>query len=188
MEQFLKGITSKYQLSGKDISFLRDNIDKKSIKKGESLIEEGKINDAIYINHEGVLRCHKAIAGEQHTFWFSVKDEINFSAHCYYYGTPSLFTLSASSDCLVYILSKECTNKIFTDYQPLAKWLHELMIHYILEMEDSLFTLTDKKAENRYLAFMKKMPEIFQHVPLQEIASFLGITPQSLSRIRAGLK
>lgn len=67
-------------------------------------------------------------------------------------------------------------------------WLHKLYVDILLNTDDLLVDLSVPKAEQRYLAFMKKMPELFNSIPLKEVARFIGVTPQSLSRIRAGLK
>ena len=67
------------------------------------------------------------------------------------------------------------------------KWMQELLVNILINEDDLLIDLSSPKAENRYLAFIKKMPELFNSVPLKEIAGYIGVTPQSLSRIRAGL-
>ena len=57
----------------------------------------------------------------------------------------------------------------------------------LVNEDDVLVDISSPKAEKRYQAFIKKMPELFNSVPLKEIAGYIGVTPQSLSRIRAGL-
>ena len=65
--------------------------------------------------------------------------------------------------------------------------MQELLVNILINEDDLLIDLSSPKAENRYLTFIKKMPELFNSVPLKEIAGYIGVTPQSLSRIRAGL-
>jgi DNA-binding MarR family transcriptional regulator len=67
------------------------------------------------------------------------------------------------------------------------KWIQGLLMDILVNEDDVLVDISSPKAEKRYLAFIKKMPELFNSVPLKEIAGYIGVTPQSLSRIRAGL-
>ncbi|MDL2238736.1 hypothetical protein LJC73_00865 [Bacteroidales bacterium OttesenSCG-928-L14] len=82
-------------------------------------------------------------------------------------------------------MKKSTVQKLSEMSPSFNSWLHLLYVDMILNSDNQLVDISYPKAEKRYLAFMKKMPEIFQHVPLKEVAGFIGVTPQSLSRIRA---
>jgi cAMP-binding proteins - catabolite gene activator and regulatory subunit of cAMP-dependent protein kinases len=150
------------------------------------MIDAGKIDDSIYFLRKGVCRAYIDRNGEEQTLWFAVPGEYVFSSWGLK-GLPSRLTISASSDSEALELRKSTIEKMTIISPAIAHWLQELFIDLFITSENALVDIWSPKAEDRYLSIMKKMPELFQNVPLQEIAGFIGVTPQSLSRIRAGL-
>ena len=82
---------------------------------------------------------------------------------------------------------KQHNTKLSESSPAFLKWIQGLLMDILVNEDDVLVDISSPKAEKRYLAFIKKMPELFNSVPLKEIAGYIGVTPQSLSRIRAGL-
>lgn len=153
--------------------------------KGSIVIEKNKIDDSIYFINRGVWRAHINRDGEDYTLWFAVQGETVFSSWGHIRNLPSRLTISSSSDSSAIEMKKSVILKLAGTSQAFNSWLHLLYVDILLNTDDQLVDISYPKAEKRYLAFMKKMPEIFQHVPLKEVAGFIGVTPQSLSRIRA---
>lgn len=151
------------------------------------MVGEGKIDDSIYFIRRGVWRAHVGRDGEEYTLWFAVPGESVFSSWGYTRGLPSRLTISSSSDSTAIELKKSTIQALAASSPSVMGWMQALLVDVLLGTDDLLVDISRPQAEKRYLAFQKKMPEIFQAVPLKEIAGFLGVTPQSLSRIRAGL-
>lgn len=188
MEKLIEHLNNYCKLSEEEETLLRQTVRTLHFPKGTAVIEEGKIDDSIYFIRQGVWRAYIERDGEQQTLWFAVPDELILSSWGYIKGLPSRFTISSSSDSIALELKKSTFMKLSESSPEVMNWLNSHFVDILLSGDDLLVDISSPKAEKRYLAFMKKMPEIFQHVPLKEIAGFLGITPQSLSRIRAGLK
>ncbi|MDR2036472.1 MAG: Crp/Fnr family transcriptional regulator [Bacteroidales bacterium] len=187
MEELLKNIRKCCPLSESEETLLRRSVRTLHFPKGSVVIGEGKIDDSIYFIRKGIWRAHIVNDGEVYTLWFAVPGETIFSSWGYIKGLPSRFTISASSDSVVLELKKNTVQQLTEMSPAILKWLQELYVDVLLSTDDLLVDISSPKAEKRYLAFMKKMPEIFRNVPLKEVAGFIGVTPQSLSRIRAGL-
>lgn len=188
MEELIRRINEWGALGENEVTLLRQNVRTLHFPKGSVVIEEGKIDDSIYFIRKGVWRAHIERDGEQYTLWFAVPGEAIFSSWGYSRGLPSRLTISSSSDSVALELKKSTIQKLVETAPWATNWLQGLFVDILLGTDDQLVDISRPGAEKRYLAFMKKMPEILHTVPLKEIAGFLGVTPQSLSRIRAGLK
>jgi len=187
MEDLISNINKHCRLDEQEETLLRQTLRTLHFPKGSIIIGEGKIDDSIYFIRQGVWRAHIGRDGEDYTLWFAVPGEFMFSSWGYIRGLPSRFTISSSSNSVVIEMKKNTIEKLSESSPAFVSWLHTIYVDILLDTDDQIVDLTYPKAEKRYLAFMKKMPELFQHVPLKEIAGYIGVTPQSLSRIRAGL-
>lgn len=187
MEVLIRQIDERCRLSEEEKTLLRRTLRVLHFPKGSVVIGEGKIDDSIYFIRKGVWRAFIEHDGEQLTMWFAVPGEIIFSSWGYIRGLPSRHAVSSSSDSIVIEMKKSTILKLSETSPAFMHWLQELYVDVLLSNDDLLVDISSPKAEKRYLAFMKKMPELFNSIPLKEIAGFIGVTPQSLSRIRAGL-
>mgnify|MGYP003623383282 FL=1 len=187
MEELVKRIAKQCSLNNTEETLLRRSVRTLHFPKGSVVIGEGRIDDSIYLILTGVWRAHIICDGEDQTLWFAVQGEAVFSSWGHIRGLPSRFDISSSSDSTALEIRKETIRRLSETSPGFNAWLQELYVDILLNTDDHLVDISRPKAEKRYLAFMKKMPEIFQHVPLKEIAGYIGVTPQSLSRIRAGL-
>lgn len=188
MEELINGIVRQCKLDDAGQKLLRQTLRTLHFPRGSTVIAEGQIDDSIYFIQRGVWRAHVERDGEELTLWFAVPGETVFSSWGYMRGLPSRLTISSSSDSAAIEMRKSTIRQLSESSPVFTQWLYELCVDALLNIDDALVDVWNPKAEDRYVAFMKKMPEIFQYVPLKEIAGYIGVTPQSLSRIRAGLK
>ena len=188
MKELIENITQQCGLGEPEQVLLRQTLRTLHFPKGSVVVDEGKIDDSLYFLTRGIWRAHLERDGEDYTLWFAVPGETVFSSWGYNRGLPSRLTISSSSDSTAVEMKKSTVLALSEASPAFAHWLQEIYVDILLSSDNALVDLWNPKAEKRYLAFMKKMPEIFRYVPLREIAGYLGVTPQSLSRIRAGLK
>lgn len=102
-------------------------------------------------------------------------------------GLPSLVSIEAMSDSRVYRISKSKLETFFSSSVLFANIGRIIFERQFLDMENWMINGGAAQAKQRYLTLLEQNPELLQHVPLKHIASYLFITPQSLSRIRAEL-
>lgn len=188
MEKLIKQIEERCQIGETEKTLLYRTLRTLHFPKGSVVIGEGKIDDSIYFLQKGVWRAYIERDAEELTLWFAVPGEIIFSSWGYIRGLPSRSTISSSSDSIAIEMKKSTVQKLSESSPAFMNWLQELYVDVILSNDNLLVDISNPKAEKRYLAFMKKMPELFNSIPLKEVAGFIGVTPQSLSRIRAGFK
>ena len=188
MEQLIADIEKRCPLGDKEREILRRNVRKLHFPKDSIVVGNGKVDNSVYFIRKGIWRAYiDRNNGEQLTLWFAVPGECVFSSWGYVRGLPSRFDIVASSDSQAIELKKTTIAELTATLPEFYFWLHEIAMEMVLTGDEVLADISSPSAEKRYLAFMKKMPVIFREVPLKEIAGFIGVTPQSLSRIRARL-
>lgn len=187
METFEEKFRNRYQLSEADISALLSHMEEVRFKKREVIVQEGTKNTNLYLIKEGIWRGHYLKDGVDTSIWFASKGEAAFSVWGYVDNSYSQISIEAMSDSIAYCISKAALNELYSTSIGLANLGRRLMEHQLLTTENWLISAGSPRAKERYLTLIKETPELLLHVPLKYIASYLWITPQSLSRIRAGI-
>lgn len=187
METFEEKFRNRYQLSEADASALLSHMEEVRFKKREVIVQEGTKNTNLYLIKEGIWRGHYLKDGVDTSIWFASKGEAAFSVWGYVDNSYSQISIEAISDSIAYCISKAALNELYSTSIGLANLGRRLMEHQLLTTENWLISAGSPRAKERYLTLIKETPELLLHVPLKYIASYLWITPQSLSRIRAGI-
>lgn len=187
MEAFIQKFSEKYNLPINVIMQLLGKMEKQTFRKGDCLVREGERNSNFYIIGKGIWRGHYLNDGTDISVWFASAGEAVFSTWGYVENTASLVTIEAMCDSEVYGISKSDLETFYSASIELANFGRRIFEQQFLDIETWLINGGSPRAKERYLTLLEENPELLQYVPLKHIASYLWITPQSLSRIRAGL-
>lgn len=155
-----------------------------SIKKGTVLLEEGQTSKENYFVLKGCIRSYYVINGEEKTTAFYTEMEA-FTPHCVVSKTPSEYYVSCIEDSIILISNSDMVEEVngkFPKFDTLCRILsEELLAKQQIDFDE--FKISSP--EQRYLNLIQKRPDLIQRVPQHQLASYLGIKPQSLSRLRA---
>lgn len=160
---------------------------KSSKRKGNLLLRQGKLEDKLYFIKTGIARAYSIQNDQEITFWFGTEGAPLLSMKSYVFGQPSYEYVALLEDSELYEISIRTLKKFFETDIHIANWGRVFAEQELVKAEERLISRQFRSAETRYLELMSSSPELIQRVPLQYIASYLGITPVSLSRIRAGI-
>ncbi|KRD57953.1 cyclic nucleotide-binding protein [Flavobacterium sp. Root935] len=166
---------------------LENNVRDMAFPKGHILLRANKIESNIYFIKKGLVRAFIERDNEV-TFWFGKEGETVISMKSYVEEQPGYETIELLEDCELYELKTENLRKLFNEDVHIANWGRKFAEKELIKTEERLISRQFKNASERYLELMKDHPELLQRVQLGHIASYLGITQVSLSRIRAELK
>ena len=187
MDAFIQKFCEKYSLPIALSLQLLDNMEKFTFHKGDFLVQEGGRNSNFYIVSKGIWRGHYLNDGVDVSVWFASEGDTLFSSWSYVADRPSLTSIEAMSNSTVFRISKQKMETFFASSIAFANIGRVIFERQFLDMENWMINGGAAQAKQRYLALLEQNPELLQHVPLKHIASYLMITPQSLSRIRAEL-
>lgn len=182
MDAFIQKFCEKYSLPIALSLQLLDNMEKFTFHKGDFLVQEGGRNSNFYIVSKGIWRGHYLNDGVDVSVWFASEGEAIFSSWGYVENTVSLVSIEAMCDSELYGISKAKLEVLYAGSVELANFGRRLFEQQFLGLESWMITGGSPRAKERYLTLLEENPELLQYVPLKHIASYLWITPQSLSR------
>ena len=155
-----------------------------SVKKGTTLLKEGQKSNDSYFVLRGCIRIYYIINGEEKTTAFYTEMEA-LTPPCVISKTPSEYYISCIEDTILTVSNSDMEAEInskFPKFETICRILsEELLAKQQINFDE--FKLSSP--EQRYLNLIQKRPDLIQRVPQHQLASFLGIKPQSLSRLRA---
>ncbi len=156
----------------------------KSVKKGTILLNEGQKSKVSYFILKGCLRKYYVVDGEEKTTAFYTEMEA-LTPHCVISKTPSEYYISCIEDTILTASDSDMgveMNSKFPKFEALCRILSE---EILAKQQIDFDKFKTSSPEQRYLNVLQSRPDLIQRVPQHQLASFLGITPQSLSRLRA---
>ena len=156
-----------------------------SIKKDTFLIREGETEKYSYFVFNGILRCwllnHK---GNEQTFWFCREGTFSMSNISFTLEKKSTFNVQAIVDCVIYRIDKEQVRELYTAIPKVKTVFEDLNAILLNRLLKRNINLIKYSPEQYYLQMIEEYGITLNYIPLKDIASYLGITPQALSRIR----
>ncbi len=192
--RYLEDLRMKFesysQISSHSWELIKESANFIILKKGEILIRESQISRKTFFICKGVLRayCSDANGNTYNKNLFLDRDFAGSTVSAIR-KTPSTFTLESLEDSiLIGIDYKIYRNLIFNNDDLKDFYIAYLERNWVIEKEQREVSLVLDDATTRYLKFIEQYPEIDKRIPLQHIASHLGITPTQLSRIRKSIK
>ena len=156
----------------------------RSIKKGTVLLKEGQKSKNSYFVLKGCIRTFYVLDGEEKTTAFYTEMEV-LTPHCVITQTPSEYYISCIEDAILTVSNADMEAEVngkFPKFETLCRILAE---ERLAQQQIDFDEFKTSSPEQRYLNLLQKRPDLIQRVPQHQLASYLGIQPQSLSRLRA---
>lgn len=157
------------------------------LQKGEALVSPGQLVKHFYYVAKGCIYYYKLEDGERKVLEFYTEDVFFTDLPAYVKGTPSNYYLKASETTVVYAIKKSDTEQSFEQSHQLERFGRLSMQEAFLKIFTRVERLSSRSNEERYLRLLEKRPDLLQRVPQYLIASYLGLTPVGLSKIRKRL-
>lgn len=181
-------ISNIYAMPRNSEELLVANMQEVSCLKGCYLFEAEKVETNIYFLQKGIVRAFAPIEGEEVTFWFGSEGATIVSLKSYTSNKPGYETIELMEDSILYVLKREDLYKLFEQDIHIANWGRKFAEGELVKAEEKIISLLFWDASNRYKELLANMPDLLQRIPLGAIASYLGVTQVSLSRIRAKIR
>lgn len=156
------------------------------VKKGNLILQIGKVsNDYMFIN-EGLIRSYLFdLDGNEVTTDFYVEQSFAFEITSFFNRTPSETYMEAITDCNGYKINFQQLNEAFHNNPSFRELGRAILVREFIASKKRNYSMINQTAEQRYQNLISNKPQILKQAPLKQIASYLGITDSTLSRIRA---
>ncbi len=154
------------------------------LKRNEYLIQAGAVERYLYFVEEGTLRAFIEEGGEEQEIRFAYPGSVFTALDSFFSGKPTRFNLQAIKQCKVHAVEKKAFNDLMASSEENTQ-LHMLMLQgfVVQQIEREIDILTAAPTE-RYRRVLERSPQLFQEIPNKYIASYLRMTPETLSRIK----
>ena len=157
---------------------------KADIAKTTSLVEQGDISDRAYFVESGCLRLWYNDDGTDISLKFFLQGELCASLDSFYLRRPSKYGVEAIVPSTVRLCDRREIDDFMDQSSEFREYINSVMVHCMADYQDHFANRLSKNPEQRYRLLIEEDSELLDVVPLHYVATFLGVTPVSLSRIR----
>ena len=175
---------TKVTLTDEELNLIDVCFESKDLKKKEFLLQHGKVCNFIGFISKGSIRHFHVKDGTEKTCDISFENSWVTDFQSFTHNTSCIMNLQAMEETSVFIINKENLYKLYAEcnkYETFGRLMAEQVAQRATEIAMSL---SSDKPEERFQHLIKKQPDLFQRVPQKYIANLLGVSPESLSRIR----
>jgi len=157
-----------------------------SVKKGDLLLKEGELSKKSFFVLKGYIRSFYVINGEEKTTGFYTELE-GLTPHCVTNKEPSEYYIEACEDGIISSSTPDMEIEIFNKFPKFETLCRVISEELVAKQQIDFNEFRISSPEKRYLNLQEKRPDLLQRVPQHQLASYLGIKPQSLSRLKTRL-
>lgn len=181
-------IQSKVQLTTEDKTVLKTYFVPKKIRKKQYLLQQGEVCKFLSFVDLGILRSyHVDDKGNEHMNLFAWEGWWTSDMASYFSGSLSYFNIDAIEDSQVLMISLDDYDRMMEEVPVMERYFRMLFQKSLMTKERRLVSATAYTAEEKYLQLAEHNPEILKRIPQNLIASYIGLAPETLSRIRKNL-
>ncbi|MGG6231984.1 Crp/Fnr family transcriptional regulator [Tenacibaculum sp. SDUM215027] len=153
-------------------------------KKGDIVVREGQFSKKVFFIVQGCSRAYYLKDGKDISDWFTFENQFMASIVSFFSNEPSPHYVEFIEDSTVLEFSKDTVDKLSQKHHDFERLISKIVTETMLGLCERLYTIQFNKAEERYKHLLSIYPFITNRIPLTHIASYLGITLETLSRIR----
>jgi CRP/FNR family transcriptional regulator, anaerobic regulatory protein len=185
---FLRYLKEKGNVKDEHLQMLNETVMRKTFKKWQLLLSKGQICQHFFFVETGLVRFYSIDdEGKEHIVQFAPEGWFTSDRSSIFFNEPSEFFIDAVEDSTVVMLDNRFLS-LASEISPEFRNYNEFILqNHIRQLQNRINLLIGADSEKRYLDFVEQYPDLMLRVPLWMIASYLGITPESLSRVRKEL-
>lgn len=187
MQQLLAQLKNYYQLSAEAQAALVNCFEEVVLSKGDCLVTEGNVCRHLYFLQKGALRGYYILHDKEITHWFGFENDFVTSFHSFITRQPAVENIQMLEGGILWRIAGDVMMQLFNEYHELERLVRIAYEKYYIRLEERFVNAQFKTAAERYQSLIKDMPHIIERVPLGHIASYLGISQETLSRVRSRL-
>jgi len=150
-----------------------------------TLVEEGSLSDELYFIQKGCIRAYYLKDGKDITDWFAFENDFVCAINSFFLDVPSPHFVETLEDTVGIVMKRDAIENLCLKHHDIERIGRISATKTMLHLQERIVGLQFETARNKYDILVQKTPDITQRVPLGMIASFLGITQETLSRIRS---
>lgn len=188
MSELYNYIRKTFGVDEGEAALVAAHFEELELRKGDYFLKLGHRCDRLVFVDEGLLRLYAYRGDKEITQWIASKGYFVTDLQGFMFSKPSRWNIRVLADCKLYSINKRNYDQLSTAVADWGKVEKEFLVHCFTTIEDRIFSHLSMSAEERYQWLFATTPQLFNSVSLHYIASMLGMSPETLSRIRAKRK
>ena len=181
----LQNISRHIALGKEEISYFTSLLSHKEVRRKEFLLQAGVVARHINFIHSGALKAYYMdVKSDENIIMLAVDDWWITDMYSFTTGKPAMQYISAIEDSVVYQLQKNDFDQLLVKIPAFERFFRILMQNAYIREQLRVIQNLSMPAEERYLNFLKKYPQLVQRVTQKQIASYIGVSPEFLSAMR----
>lgn len=177
-------LTKIYPLPDDSLDRMVSEADEIAFSRQTVIIEANRMENYIYFVKSGLLRAYVLSDGREITFWIGQEGAVALSMESYINRRPGYESIATIEPTVLYRIPTEKLAGLYETDIHIANWGRKFAETEIIRAERCLIPHLSTTATKRYETLLKQTPSLLNRIPLEKLASYLGVTPVSLSRIR----
>ncbi|ASS49106.1 MAG: Crp/Fnr family transcriptional regulator [Candidatus Fluviicola riflensis] len=183
-KQIIDSIARYTSLDKSEQEYFVNKLEVRHYNKKEVILQEGKVCNYTYFINKGCLRYYYIIEGKENTAQFFFENAWYTDFESFLSGKPTKQNIEALEKTELLLLSSKDLKEVYNEIPKFERLGRQMAENAFLGVRHRNEMLENHSAEERYLMLIKERPKVFERIPQHYIASYLGIQPESLSRIR----
>ncbi len=182
---FIQHLSQLITISSELENALIANTTKIRVEKNTDLVGINERSDHLYFIEKGLIRGYYFYNGKEITNWFAQEEEFATCFYSFVANKPSFECIETLEDCELISIPLKTLQTLYLDFPETERIGRIITENYYIKLEERVLNIQFKTAKERYQKLITKKPLLLQRSSLGQIASYLGITQETLSRIRA---
>ncbi|MBY0536043.1 MAG: Crp/Fnr family transcriptional regulator [Chitinophagaceae bacterium] len=178
-------VNAIYPVSKEALDYVTKRMSPVYIQKGSLLVSSGQHCDHLYFVVKGVLRGYVQQGTKEITTWITAENELVTSISSFYQKVPSIENIEALEDCTLATIHRDDLNYMYTAFPEVNAFVRIVLEKYYQDAEERAYIARLTEATGKYHRFINTKSHLLNRIPLKFIASYLGMTLETLSRIRS---
>lgn len=188
-ELYFKNFNEKVPLNADEQALIQKYLSVKKLRKKQYLLQEGDVCKTIAFVEKGVLRSYTVDDnGSEHIMQFALENSFISDLYSFLTAEPATYNIDALEDAELVLISKSAHEELLKISARYEKFIRGLITSAYVALQKRINSIISLTLEERYEMFMTLYPHVAQRVPQHMIASYMGLTPETLSRVRRRIK
>lgn len=183
-ELFFQKFKEKVPLTAAEEEHIKSYLTPKKIRKKQYLLQEGDICKSLAFVEKGMLRVYLVDDAAEHIIQFAIEGWTIADLLSFLTSEPATYNIDAIEDSELVLISKSAHEELLLKERKYETYIRLLMTNAYVALQKRLTSVISAPIEDQYTSFSRMYPNIVQRVPQHMIASYMGLTPETLSRVR----